>query len=72
MTSSLFNEITTTSTRTRDNIVGREICQRIKDLTNPQRIEYFKNVSSEYKELYRKYNNTLRQQKYKNDEANKK
>jgi hypothetical protein len=59
------------TTRTRDNIVGREIYERIKDLTNPQRIEYFKNVSTEHKELYKKYNNVVRQQKYKQDEAKK-
>jgi hypothetical protein len=59
------------TTRTRDNIIGREIYERIKDLTNPQRIEYLKNVSSENKELYKKYNNTLRQQKYKQDDAKK-
>jgi hypothetical protein len=61
----------TTSARTRDNIIGREIYERIKDLTNPQRIEYFKNVSTEHKELYKKYNNVVRQQKYKKDEAKK-
>ena len=61
----------TTSTRNRDNIIGREIYERIKDLSNPQRIEYFKTISTEYKELYKKYNNTIRQQKYKQDEANK-
>lgn len=61
----------TTSTRTRDNIIGREIYERIKDLSNPQRIEYFKNVSTEHKELYKKYNNVVRQQKYKQDEAKK-
>ena len=59
------------TTRTRDNIIGREIYERIKDLTNPQRIEYFKTVSTEYKELYKKYNNTIRQQRYKQDEAKK-
>ena len=59
------------TTRTRDNIIGREIYERIKDLTNPQRIEYFKNVSTEHKELYKKYNNVVRQQKYKQDEAKK-
>ena len=59
------------TTRTRDNIIGREIYERIKDLTNPQRIEYFKTVSAEHKNLYKKYNNTLRQQKYKQDEAKK-
>jgi hypothetical protein len=60
-----------TTTRTKDNITGREIYEHIKDLTNPQGIEHFKNVSSDHKELYKKYNNTLRQQKYKKDEANK-
>ncbi len=59
------------TTRNRDNIIGREIYERIKDLTNPQRIEYFKNVSTEHKELYKKYNNVVRQQKYKQDEAKK-
>ena len=59
------------TTRSRDNIIGREIYERIKHLSNPQRIEYFKNVSTEYKELYKKYNNVVRQQKYKQDEANK-
>jgi len=59
------------TTRTRDNIIGREIYERIKNLTNPQRIEYFKNVSTEHKELYKKYNNTIRQQRYKQDEAKK-
>jgi hypothetical protein len=59
------------TTRTRDNTVGRDIYERIKDLTNPQRIEYFKNVSTEHKELYKKYNNVVRQQKYKQDEAKK-
>ena len=59
------------TTRTRDNIIGREIYERIKDLSNPQRIEYFKNVSTEHKELYKKYNNVVRQQKYKQDEAKK-
>ena len=59
------------TTRNRDNIIGRDIYERIKDLTNPQRIEYFKNVSTTDKELYKKYNNTIRQQKYKQDEANK-
>ena len=59
------------TTRTRDNIIGRNIYESIKDLTNPQRIEYFKNVSTEHKELYKKYNNVVRQQKYKQDEANK-
>ena len=59
------------TTRNRDNIIGREIYERIKDLSNPQRIEYFKTISTEYKELYKKYNNTIRQQKYKQDEANK-
>ena len=59
------------TTRNRDNIIGREIYERIKDLSNPQRIEYFKNVSTEHKELYKKYNNTIRQQKYKQDEAKK-
>ena len=59
------------TTRTRDNIIGREIYERIKDLTNPQRIEYFKNVSTEHKELYKKYNNVVRQQKYKQDETKK-
>ena len=59
------------TTRTRDNIIGRDIYERIKDLTNPQRIEYFKNVSTEHKELYKKYNNVVRQQKYKQDEAKK-
>jgi hypothetical protein len=59
------------TTRTRDNIIGRDIYERIKDLTNPQRIEYFKNVSTEDKELYKKYNNVVRQQKYKQDEAKK-
>ncbi len=44
----------TTTTRTRDNIIGRKIYERIQDLTNPQRIEYLNNVSSEYKELYKK------------------
>jgi hypothetical protein len=48
----------TTTTRTRDNIIGREIYERIKDLTNPQRIEYFKNVSQDHKDLYTKYNKT--------------
>ena len=57
--------------RTRDNIIGREIYERIKDLSNPQRIEYFKTISTEHKELYKKYNNVVRQQKYKQDEANK-
>ena len=55
----------TTTTRTIDNIIGREIYESIKDLTNPQRIEYFENVSSDHKELYKKYDSTLRQQKYK-------
>jgi hypothetical protein len=32
-------------TRTRDYFIGREIYERIKDLSNPQRIEYFKNVN---------------------------
>ena len=59
------------TTRNRDNIIGREIYERIKDLSNPQRIEYFKNVSTEHKELYKKYNNVVRQQKYKQDEAKK-
>lgn len=59
------------TTRNRDNTIGREIYERIKDLSNPQRIEYFKNVSTEHKELYKKYNNTIRQQKYKQDEAKK-
>jgi hypothetical protein len=59
------------TTRNRDNIIGRDIYERIKDLTNPQRIEYFKNVSTTDKELYKKYNNTIRQQKYKQDEGNK-
>ena len=59
------------TTRSRDNIIGREIYERIKHLSNPQRIEYFKNVSTEYKELYKKYNNVVRQQNYKKDEANK-
>ena len=59
------------TTRNRDNIIGREIYERIKDLSNPQRIEYFKTISNDYKELYKKYNNTIRQQKYKQDEANK-
>ena len=59
------------TTRNRDNIIGREIYERIKHLSNPQRIEYFKNVSTEYKELYKKYNNVVRQQNYKKDEANK-
>ena len=59
------------TTRNRDNIIGREIYERIKDLSNPQRIEYFKNVSTEHKELYKKYNNTIRQKKYKEDEAKK-
>ena len=59
------------TTRTRDNIIGRNIYESIKDLTNPQRIEYFKNVSTEHKELYKKYNNVVRQQKYKQDEAKK-
>jgi hypothetical protein len=59
------------TTRNRDNIIGREIYERIKDLSNPQRIEYLKTVSTDYKELYKKYNNTIRQQKYKQDEANK-
>ena len=59
------------TTRNRDNIIGREIYERIKDLTNPQRIEYFKTISNDYKELYKKYNNTIRQQKYKQDEAKK-
>ncbi len=60
-----------TTTRTKDNIIGCEIYEHIKDLTNPQRIEYFKNVSTEHKELYKKYNNAVRQQKYKQDEAKK-
>ena len=59
------------TTRSRDNIIGREIYEHIKHLSNPQRIEYFKNVSTEYKELYKKYNNVVRQQNYKKDEANK-
>ena len=59
------------TTRNRDNIIGREIYERIKDLSNPQRIEYFKTISNDYKELYKKYNNTIRQQKYKKNEANK-
>jgi len=59
------------TTRTRDNIIGREIYEHIKDFSNPQRIEYFKSVSAEHKELYKKYNNTIRQNKYKQDEANK-
>jgi hypothetical protein len=59
------------TTRNRDNIIGREIYERIKDLSNPQRIEYFKTISNDYKELYKKYNNTIRQQKYKQDEAKK-
>lgn len=59
------------TTRNRDNIIGREIYERIQDLTNTQRIEYFKTISNEYKELYKKYNNTIRQQKYKQNEANK-
>jgi len=59
------------TTRNRDNIIGREIYERIKDLSNPQRIEYFKTISTEYKELYKKYNNVVRQQKYKKDEAKK-
>jgi hypothetical protein len=59
------------TTRNRNNIIGREIFERIKDLTNPQRIEYFKTVSQENKDLYKKYNNTIRQQKYKQDEAKK-
>lgn len=57
--------------RNRDNIIGREIYERIKDLSNPQRIEYFKTISTEHKQLYKKYNNVVRQQKYKNDEANR-
>jgi hypothetical protein len=40
-------------------------------LTNPQRIEYFKNVSTEHRELYKRYNNIIRQQEYKQDEAKK-
>ncbi len=55
----------TTTRRTIDNIIGREIYESIKDLTNSQRIEYFENVSSDHIELYKKYDNTLRQQKYK-------
>ena len=60
-----------TTIRTKDNSIGREIYEHIKDLSNPQRIEYFQNVSTEHKELYKKYNNAVRQQKYKQDEANK-
>ena len=41
------------TTRNRDNIIGREIYERIKDLSNPQRIEYFKTISNDYKELYK-------------------
>ncbi len=58
-------------TRTRDYFIGREIYERIKDLSNPQRIEYFKNVSLEHQEQNKKYKNTVRQQKYKRDEATK-
>jgi hypothetical protein len=56
--------------RTRNNIIGRDIYERIKHLSNIERIEYFKTISTEYEELYKKYNNTIRQQNYKKDEAN--
>jgi hypothetical protein len=59
------------TTRIRDNIIGREIYERIKDLTNPQKQEYFKTIPAEHKELYKKYNNVLRQNKYKQNETKK-
>ncbi len=58
-------------TRTRDYLFGREIYEHIKVLCNPQRMEYFNNVSLEHKELKQMYKNTVKQQKYKRDEANK-
>ena len=41
------------TTRKRDNIIGREIYEHIKDFSNPQRIQYFKSISTEHKELYK-------------------
>ncbi len=45
------------TTRTRNNIIGRNIYERIKHLSNIERKEYLKNVSTDYNELYKKYNN---------------
>jgi hypothetical protein len=59
------------TTRTRNNVIGREIYETIKHLSNTQKQEYFKTIPAEHKEFYKKYNNVIRQQKYKQDEAKK-
>jgi len=57
--------------RIRDNVIGREIFERIKDFSRDDKAEYIKNLSAENKDFYRRYYNSYRQQKYKQDEAKK-